>query len=68
MKLKNTRAREVIKLLESKGFQIKRQSGTHVILRKEERTVVVPIHKPVIPIGTLKSIERQSGLDFREIL
>ena len=68
MKLKNIKAREVIKLLENNGFQIKRQSGTHIILRKNEKTVVVPIHKPVIPIGTLKSIERQSGLDFRELL
>ena len=42
MKLRNTRAREVIKLLEEQGFQIKRQSGTHVILRKDERTVVIP--------------------------
>ncbi len=68
MKLKNTKAREVIKILEQNNFKVQRQSGTHVILRNNGRTVVVPIHKPVIPIGTLKSIERQAGLNFREIL
>ena len=68
MKLKNVKAREVLKILGDNGFEIKRQTGTHVILRKNERTVVVPIHKAVIPIGTLKSIEKQAGLDFREIL
>ena len=67
MKLKNIKAREVIKILEKDGFEIKRQSGTHIILRKNEKTVVVPVHKAVIPIGTLKSIEKQAGLNFREI-
>ena len=67
MKLKNFKAREVIKILEKNGFEIKRQSGTHIILRKNEKTVVVPVHKAVIPIGTLKSIEKQAGLNFREI-
>ena len=68
MKLKNLKAKEVIKILEKNGFSIKRQSGTHVILRNNGRLVVVPVHKPVIPIGTLKSIEKQSGLNFREII
>ena len=68
MKLKNIKSREVIKVLEDNGFQIKRQSGTHIIMRNNGKTVVVPVHKPIIPIGTLKSIEKQSGLDFRELL
>ncbi|MEK6824634.1 MAG: type II toxin-antitoxin system HicA family toxin [Nanoarchaeota archaeon] len=68
MKLKNIKARDVIALLTRQGFEVKRQSGTHVILRKHDKTVVVPIHKAVIPVGTLKSIEKQAGLDFREIL
>lgn len=68
MKLKNIKSKEVLKILQRQGFEIKRQSGTHVILRKENKTVVVPIHREVMPIGTLKSIEKQSGVDFREIL
>ncbi|HLC77679.1 MAG TPA: type II toxin-antitoxin system HicA family toxin [Candidatus Nanoarchaeia archaeon] len=68
MKLQNIKSREVVKILQKQGFEIKRQSGTHVILRKEEKTVVVPIHKETMPIGTLKSIEKQSGVNFREII
>lgn len=68
MKLRNIKSKEVLKILQKQGFEIKRQSGTHVILRKENKTVVVPIHREVMPIGTLKSIEKQSGVDFRETL
>jgi len=68
MKLKNIKSKEIIKILEKEGFKIKRQSGTHVILRDNSKMVVVPIHRPTIPIGTLKSIEKQSGIKFREIL
>lgn len=68
MKLRNIKSKEVLKILQQQGFEIKRQSGTHVVLRKEEKTVVVPVHRETMPIGTLKSIEKQSGVDFRELL
>ena len=67
MKLKNMKSKEVIKILQKNGFEIKRQRGTHVILRNNGKMVVVPIHHDTIPIGTLKSIEKQSGINFREI-
>ena len=68
MKLKNIKSREVIKVLEDNGFQIKRQSGTHIIMRNNGKIVVVPVHHETMPIGTLKSIERQAGIKFREII
>jgi predicted RNA binding protein YcfA (HicA-like mRNA interferase family) len=68
MKLRNLKPKEVIKILEGEGFKIKRQSGTHIIMRNNGRLVVVPAHKPTIPIGTLKSIEKQAGIKFREII
>jgi len=67
MKLKNIKSREVVKILQKNGFQIKRQTGTHIILSAGRKTVVVPVHRDIIPIGTLKSIEKQSELNFREI-
>lgn len=67
MKLTNIKAREVVRILEEQGFVIRRQTGTHLILRKDEKTAVVPIHKAVLPIGTLKSIEKQAGVNFREL-
>mgnify|MGYP001607482338 CR=1 FL=1 len=67
MKISNIKSKEIVKILQKQGFEIKRQSGTHVIMKKENKMVVVPVHKETIPIGTLKSIERQSGIKFREL-
>jgi predicted RNA binding protein YcfA (HicA-like mRNA interferase family) len=67
VKLKNIKSKEVVKILKEYGFEIRRQSGTHLIMRKEEKTVVIPIHKETMPIGTLKSIERQAGIKFKEL-
>jgi predicted RNA binding protein YcfA (HicA-like mRNA interferase family) len=43
------------------GFASIRQTGSHCILRKEGRTVVVPQHQPIKP-GTLKALIEQAGL------
>jgi len=67
MKLRNIKSKEVVKILQQEGFEIRRQSGTHIIMRKNELTVVVPIHKNIIPIGTLKSIEKQAKINFRDL-
>jgi len=45
------------------GFAVQRQTGSHLILRREARTVVVPQHKPLKP-GTLKGIIEQAGLSL----
>lgn len=68
MKLKNIRVKDVINILIENGFEVKRQSGTHIILRNNGKITVVPAHHKTIPIGTLKSIEKQSGIKFRDII
>jgi len=71
MKLPITSARLVIKALKSIGFQITRQSGSHIILVKfsdgNKKTVVVPNHDEIAK-GTLLSIISQSGLTKEEFL
>ncbi len=52
---------EAAKALKRLGFVELRQSGSHLILRRATRTVVVPQHKPLKP-GTLKGIIEQAGL------
>ncbi|MEH6789958.1 type II toxin-antitoxin system HicA family toxin [Parasphingorhabdus sp.] len=56
-----------MKRLKRAGWQEVRQSGSHKHLRHPDRpgTVTVPHPKSDLPIGTLKSIERQSGVDLR---
>jgi len=60
-------ANKVVKRLKSEGFLEASQNGSHLKLFNPEtrRTVIVPIHSSkIIPIGTLKSIEKQSGINF----
>jgi mRNA interferase HicA len=59
-------AKEVLKILKKNGFEHKSQKGSHKKLIKGEKTVIVPDHgSKEIPIGTLKNIERQSGVKLR---
>ena len=55
----------IIKVLESKGFIFISQKGSHIKFRKVDTltlNVIVPADKKEIPIGTFKSILRQSKL------
>jgi predicted RNA binding protein YcfA (HicA-like mRNA interferase family) len=51
------------------GFYVKRQQGSHMILRKDEpfAQVVVPDHK-TLDRGTLRAIIRLAGLSIDEFL
>ena len=62
-------SREILKILRQAGFEVDRQTGIHVQLwhEKKQRQVTVPHPKKDIAIGTLKSIERQSGIRLRKI-
>jgi len=54
---------KVVKVLIQNGFKQVSQKGSHVKFSKDSRKVIVPKHgKKDIPIGTLKSIEKQSGI------
>jgi predicted RNA binding protein YcfA (HicA-like mRNA interferase family) len=65
-RLRRFKPSEVIRILEEHGFKQARQTGSHVQMRgmREDGavTVPVPLHGGVLPIGTLASIVRQSGL------
>ncbi len=52
---------DAVKALRRLGFEECRQTGSHAILRKKNRTVVVPMHKPIKP-GTLKGLIEQAGI------
>jgi len=56
-------SKQIIKVLEAEGFVFISQKGSHVKYRREDKTVIVPSPKKEIPIGTFRSIVRQSGLD-----
>lgn len=58
---------EAVRALKRLGFVSLRQTGSHLILRKDSRTVVVPQHKPLKP-GTLKGVIEQAGLTLEQFM
>ncbi len=56
-----------IKTLEKMGFKKVRQKGSHVVLRKDNKGCVIPLHKE-LAIGTLKGILRQAGVSVEDFL
>jgi predicted RNA binding protein YcfA (HicA-like mRNA interferase family) len=56
----------IIKYLEKNGFRFVSQRGSHRKYKYKGRTVILPHPKKEIPIGTFRSIKRQSGLDWDE--
>jgi predicted RNA binding protein YcfA (HicA-like mRNA interferase family) len=61
--------RSLVRALEKKGFVVKRQRGSHIILRRENppARVVVPNHKN-LRVGTLRTILSTAGLTVEELL
>jgi predicted RNA binding protein YcfA (HicA-like mRNA interferase family) len=61
------KAKETLAKLLRAGFLIKRQSGSHVVLRHEDgRQTYVAIHTKDIPDGTLKAILKQAEMSIEE--
>lgn len=61
-KLPSFKAREILEILFSAGFEKVRISGSHIRLRKGKIQVTVSFHTKDLPTGTLRSIIRQSQL------
>ena len=70
MSLYNHDWRKVIKILNKFGFEVTRQRGSHLILKKDGKVISVPRHSP-IAMPTLRSIIVQAGIseeDFERFL
>ena len=60
-------AKEVVKQLKAAGIVEVSQTGSHLKLFNPEtrQTAIVPIHSSkIIPLGTLKAIEKQADIKF----
>ncbi len=69
MKPPQISARECINALAKIGFQVQRQSGSHIILVRDEPKTIIPIpNDNPIAFGTLRSILRQAGLSVEEFI
>jgi predicted RNA binding protein YcfA (HicA-like mRNA interferase family) len=55
-------SQKIINTLLKNGFILISQRGSHQKYRKDDKTVIVPAQRKEIPMGTFRSIIRQSGL------
>jgi len=58
-----------LKALEKAGFRLRRQEGSHIILRRDDpfAQVVVPDHRE-LDRGTLRAILRAAGISVDEFI
>jgi predicted RNA binding protein YcfA (HicA-like mRNA interferase family) len=63
------KSRELIKILEKDGWQLVRVTGSHHQFKHHSKSgiVTVPHPKKDIPLGTLRSIEKQAGLNIKNM-
>jgi predicted RNA binding protein YcfA (HicA-like mRNA interferase family) len=65
------KSREVLKVLQKLGFEIKRQKGSHILLvHPDGRRTYVAMHTKDLPKGTFYSILKQAEItidEFRNI-
>lgn len=60
-------AKQITKQLKKVGFTEIGQTGSHLKLfnPKTRKTAIVPVHSSkIIPVGTLKAIEKQADFKF----
>jgi predicted RNA binding protein YcfA (HicA-like mRNA interferase family) len=64
-------SKEAIRVLERLGFEQVRQTGSHVVMKKEieegEIGCVVPLHRE-LKVGTLSGILKQSQVTIEEFI
>lgn len=61
--------KELCKILEQRGFQLKRINGSHHYFQHplSGKIAVVPLHNKDLPKGTLFSILKQAGIDKEQL-
>jgi predicted RNA binding protein YcfA (HicA-like mRNA interferase family) len=55
-------SRRLLALLKAEGFEEVSKKGSHLKLRRGERTVILAHPKKDLPLGTVRSIYQQAGL------
>jgi predicted RNA binding protein YcfA (HicA-like mRNA interferase family) len=60
-------SKEVMRRLRKAGWQLARVNGSHHVFRHPDRPLPVVVKHPAkdYPIGTLKAMEKQSGVSLR---
>jgi len=68
VRLANISGKTAVNAFKKMGYEIARQTGSHIILRHEFRpTLTIPDHKELAP-GLLRSVIRQAGISVEEFM
>ena len=59
--------KETVRALQSLGFEVARQRGSHIVMRRGPSGCVVPNHRE-IKSGTLSGVLRQAGVSVEELI
>lgn len=65
--MKSVKPRQLTKVLESSGFTLTRQKGSHRLYKKGDLRVVIPYHNKDLKPGTLHNILKQAGITREEL-
>ncbi|HOL22216.1 MAG TPA: type II toxin-antitoxin system HicA family toxin [bacterium] len=58
---------EIAGVLQKIGFSFIKQKGSHAKFKnKENKVVILPMNRKEIPQGTLRSILRQAGINYKK--
>ena len=66
-KLPRISGNDAIRALQRMGFEKARQNGSHVMMRREGKGCVVPVHTE-LKLGTLAGFLRQAEISVEEFL
>ena len=56
------KGKELIKLLKNDGWRIDRINGSHHVMKKGDKTEIIPVHNKDLPIGLANAIMKRTGL------
>lgn len=58
---------DIVRVLQTLGFMVVRQKGSHIVLRRGSSGCVVPNHREV-KLGTLMGVLKQAGVSSEDFL
>ncbi|OYW31343.1 MAG: hypothetical protein B7Z47_01355 [Chthoniobacter sp. 12-60-6] len=66
-KLPHVSGSEAVRALQKLGFEVSRQKGSHIVMKRGADGSVIPNHQE-IKIGTLAGALRQAGVSSEEFI
>ena len=66
-KLPRVSGAQVVRALQSLGFAVARQRGSHIVMRRGSSGCVVPNHRE-LKTGTLAGVLKQAGVSAEDLM